>query len=91
MIKENSLSPLESLEVIAEAIGKTKDNFKENSFYFMLWGWLIALASFSFFVLQQYTTFQYYFLPFPVLVVIGIITTLSSFFLKNQPTQQKLI
>jgi hypothetical protein len=73
--EEKSLSPQESLEVISEVIRKTKENFKEQSFYFTLWGWLIALASLLFFLLQ-YTAFQYYFLPFPVLVTTGIITTL---------------
>jgi len=79
-IVDKPLSPLESLEVIADTIRKTKDNFKENSSYFMLWGWLIAIASFAFFVLHQYTAFKYYFLPFPVLVVTGIAVTLSSYF-----------
>jgi len=80
MTKEKNLSPIESLEVITEAISKTKENFKANSSYFMLWGWLITLASFGFFLLHQYTGFKYYFLPFPVLVVVGIITTLAWYF-----------
>jgi hypothetical protein len=89
MTNEKSLSALESLQVITDAISKTKEDFKENSFYFMLWGWLITLASFSFFVLHQYTAFQYYFLPFPVLVVAGIITTLTWFFKRKSahPTE----
>jgi len=89
MTQEKNLSALESLQVITEAISKTKEDFKENSFYFMLWGWLIALASFSFFVLHQYTAFQYYFLPFPVLVAAGIITTLTWFFKRKSahPTE----
>jgi hypothetical protein len=76
---EKILSPQESLQVITEAINRTKENYKENSFYFTLWGWLIATASLSFFLLHEYTTFQYYFLPFPVLVTAGIITTLLSY------------
>jgi hypothetical protein len=89
MTNEKSISALESLQVITEAISKTKEDFRENSFYFILWGWLIALASFSFFVLHQYTAFQYYFLPFPVLVAAGIITTLTWFFKRKSahPTE----
>ncbi len=89
MTQEKNLSALESLQVITEAISKTKEDFKENSFYFMLWGWLITLASFSFFVLHQYTAFQYYFIPFPVLVAAGIITTLTWFFKRKSahPTE----
>jgi hypothetical protein len=76
---ENPLLPKESLDLIADAISKTTDNFKENSFYFLVWGWLIAIASFSFFLLHNFTSFQYYFLPFPVLVTAGIIATLSRY------------
>jgi hypothetical protein len=92
MTKEKNLSALESLEVITDAIGKTKENFKANSSYFMLWGWLIALASICFFLLHQYTSFQYYFLPFPVLVAGGIITTLAWFFKRKSahPTETYL-
>lgn len=66
----------ESLAIITEAINKTKDNYRNNSFYFLLWGWLIALASIGFFVLHQYTAFEYYFIPFPILATVGIITTI---------------
>src|SRR5215469_16103976 len=73
--KESSLSPRESLDLITGIINKTKENFKANSFYFLLWGWLISIASFSFFLLHQYTTFRYYFLPLPAVVAIGIGTS----------------
>jgi hypothetical protein len=59
---------------------------RENSFGFLLWGWLIALASIAYFVLQQYTTFQYYFIPFPVLAAIGIIATIIFLRRKNNKT-----
>jgi hypothetical protein len=74
---ENELQPAESLQLIAEVIGRTKENIKEHGFLFLLWGWLIAGASILFFVLHQYTSIKLFFLPFPVLVVIGIIVTLS--------------
>jgi hypothetical protein len=74
--EENSLSPQESLQLITDVIAMTKENIKQNSFPFLLWGWLIAIASFSFFLLHQYTSFQYYFLPFPVLAIAGVITTI---------------
>ena len=90
---EQNLSPGESLKLIIEAINKTKENFKENSFYFMLWGWLISLASFSFFVLHKYTTFKYYFIPFPVLASAGIVITLTWFFKTKSahPTETYLV
>lgn len=74
--EEKDLSPQESLQLITDAIRRTKENIKENSFPFLLWGWLIAIASFSFFLLHQYTSFQYYFLPFPILAIAGVIANI---------------
>jgi hypothetical protein len=73
---ERTLLPQESLALIADAIRKTKENFRENSRFFLLWGWLIAAASLGFFLLRRYTETRYYFLPFPVLSAAGIVTTL---------------
>jgi hypothetical protein len=69
--EEKNISYLESLHVIADAISRTKDNFRENSFYFLLWGWLIATASIAFFVLRQYTSSGFFFLPFPIAATLG--------------------
>jgi len=76
MKTENILSPQESILVITNAIAKTKENIAKNSFSFLLWGWLISIASFAFFILEQYTTFSFYFIPFPILVSLGIIISL---------------
>jgi hypothetical protein len=74
--EERTMLPQESLALIAEAIRKTKENFRENSRFFLLWGWLIAAASLGFFLLRQYTETRFFFLPFPVLAAAGIVTTL---------------
>jgi hypothetical protein len=81
--EENFLSPQESLQLISDTISKTKENIKENSFCFLLWGWLISIASFSFFLLHHYTSFQYYFLPFPILAIAGAIITIFYYRRKN--------
>jgi hypothetical protein len=81
---ENSLTPQESLGLIADAISKTRDNIRENSFGFLLWGWLITIASFSYFALRQYSGTPFYFIPFPILAVAGIVATLI--FLKRKTT-----
>jgi hypothetical protein len=77
--EEKTLLPQESLALIAEAIRKTKENFRENSRFFLLWGWLMAAASLGFFLLRQYTQTRFFFLPFPVLALVGIVTTLVWF------------
>lgn len=72
---EKTLSPLESIGIITDAISRTRENIRENSFGFLVWGWFIAIASFMFFALHQYTSFNYYFLPFPVLGLTALIVT----------------
>jgi hypothetical protein len=77
--RDNELTPIQGLQMITEVIARTKDNLREHSFPFLLWGWLIAAASFLFFLLHTYTSFTLYFLPFPILVAAGIAITLRFF------------
>lgn len=37
MGKIRDLSPFESLDIISKAINQTKDNAKDQSFYYILW------------------------------------------------------
>ena len=73
---EHELIPAESLKMISEVISKTKENLRVHSYPYLVWGWIIAIASILFFYLQNYTSFKLYFLPFPLLVIPGIIVTI---------------
>jgi hypothetical protein len=42
---ENNFSPEESLRVIQSMIDKTRTSVADNSFYFLLWGWLVFIAA----------------------------------------------
>jgi hypothetical protein len=50
MDNEKPLSETESLALITSMIKKTKNHLHDNGFYFLLWGWLVFVASTS-----QYT------------------------------------
>lgn len=43
--EEKALNPEESLRVIRETIDLAKNSVRENGFHFLLWGWLVVLAS----------------------------------------------
>lgn len=75
MENERPLTPQESMDVIVRAIARTKEDVRANSFYFLLWGWLIAVASFGFFALSVLTGSHLSFLPFPILATAGFVTT----------------
>lgn len=87
---ENELNPAQSLQIIADAIVKTKENIKAQSACFLLWGWLIATASLLFYFLHQFTSTRFYFVPFPILVSIGIIATILYFRRAGNSTESYL-
>jgi hypothetical protein len=43
--QEKILTPEESLQLIGQTIANYKRNYREEGFYFLLWGWITALAS----------------------------------------------
>jgi len=76
MKTQTELNPKESLELIAETIAKTKENFKYQSFYYLIWGWLVAGASLFQYILIKFTEFEMNYLPWPILMSIGAIITI---------------
>ena len=44
-------TPQESLDIITGMIKQAKGNMRANSFYFLLWGWVVSIASVGMFVL----------------------------------------
>ncbi len=71
-----NLSVQESLEVIASTIRKTKENMKEQSFYYLLWGWLTLVAALSQYAVRVFTASHLDYIPWLVLVPLGIVVTL---------------
>ena len=47
-------TPQESLEIITSMIKQAKGNLRANSFYLLLWGWVVSLASVGMFILIQF-------------------------------------
>lgn len=48
-----NLSAQQSLDIITSMIRQAKGNVQKNTFYFLLWGWVITLANLGMFVLGQ--------------------------------------
>src|SRR5690242_3383930 len=64
MEKTNQLTTEESLNIITSMISQAKGNMKSSSFYFLLWGWTIAIANLGIYVLLTYTDVSN---PFPMM------------------------
>jgi hypothetical protein len=52
-MEKNNLTPEESFDIITRAISNFRINYKENSKSFLLWGWIMSLASFSHFAAMK--------------------------------------
>ncbi len=51
--EKQSFTPEESLELISRTIASYKSSYKRNNYYFLLWGWIISLASISHFAILR--------------------------------------
>lgn len=71
---ENKMSHEQSLELIAKMINTSKANLKDNSIFFLLWGWLVLIAAISHYVLLQ-LSWHYAWLPWPVLMIGGSVAS----------------
>ena len=69
------LTEQESLKIIREMIVTSQNKFKDNSFFFLLWGWLVLIASLShyFLLMAQY---EHAYLPWPVLMITGMVVSI---------------
>ncbi len=55
----------DSIRVITEMIENSKSNFKDNSFFYLLWGWLVLIASVTNFALLKMGYYEIAWVPCP--------------------------
>ncbi|NNC95730.1 MAG: hypothetical protein HKN92_09225 [Chitinophagales bacterium] len=76
MKTESTLDANESLRLIAETIQNTKSDVRQNSFYFLLWGWLVAAASLIHYCLLKFSSFEHHYIAWPIMMTLGVIITM---------------
>lgn len=54
----DNLSPQQSLDLIQSMIRQAQGNMSNNSFYFILWGWVVVVANFGMYFMIQFTDIQ---------------------------------
>lgn len=62
----------ESLRVIRETIDLAKHSFRDNGFYFLLWGWLVVIASATHYYLAEIQHAPRPELAWMIMVVVGV-------------------
>ena len=75
MESNQNFSAEQSLQVIQSMIERAKQDVANNSFYLLLWGWLIFIAALLNFVLMKFTSFEQPYLAWN-LVWIGAIASI---------------
>ncbi len=70
--QEKVLDPQESLRIIRETIDLAKNSFRENGFHFLLWGWLVVIASTMHFYLGAIAHYPRPDRAWMIMVVVGM-------------------
>ncbi len=84
MEQEKNLTGQESLEVISRMIRTAQHDIHDSSFYYLIWGWLVFIASTSNFLLMK-ASYQDPFIPWAILMPLGgIVTGIYSYKQKRQ-------
>lgn len=73
-MEEKELTPQESMALIQSMIGKARKRYSDNSFFFLLWGWIVLVASVGHYCLSTLTDFEYPFIGWSLTVVGAIIS-----------------
>ncbi len=75
---QEDFSPQQSLQLISAMIEKTRANMSENTFYFLLWGWVIFLTILLEFVLKNFIRYEYHYMVWLVTFPATAITLLHA-------------
>jgi hypothetical protein len=73
-MQDESLSPQDSLVLIQSMIDKAKNTVAHDSFYFLLWGWLVFIASITQYILKVVVQTPYHYIAWSLMFV-GIIVS----------------
>jgi hypothetical protein len=76
--EKTSLTPEQSLDLITRMIDQAKGNAQRNAFYFLLWGWVVALANLGMFTLDK-MNFEHPYVVWAVTVPAWIYTLVRSY------------
>ena len=77
-MQEGNISEQQSLAIIESMINKAKNQFSENGFAYLLWGWVILFCSLSQFVLQNIVHYPRHYLVWMLTWVAFIIQMIYS-------------
>ena len=76
----------EALLVIEQMINSTKEDIKDNGFYYYMWGWLVFIAAISNAIILHFNLLEVHSLPWIILMPLGGIITFIASKREKQPS-----
>src|SRR5882724_1684720 len=86
-MQDENLSAQDSLELIQSMIDKAKNTVAHDSFYFLLWGWLVFIASMGQYIMKVIIQTPYHYMAW-TLMFVGVI--ISAIYGANQNKKRKV-
>lgn len=71
--QEKIINEQESFAIIQNMINAAKSKISDNGFHYLLWGWLVFIASLSNYFLLYIIRYEYHYLPWVILMPAGAI------------------
>lgn len=87
MKQEETLTGQQSMEIISRMISTVRNEIQDDSFFYLIWGWLVLAASLSNYALMA-MNYELSFLPWAILMPIGGIATMI--YGRQQEKKQKV-
>ncbi len=75
---EKRINEQESIQIIMNMITSVKQDMYDNSFYYLLWGWLVFVASLSHFILLRIGSFPHPEIVWMLMPIGGVMTVIYS-------------
>jgi hypothetical protein len=69
-----NLDTQDSLKIITSMIQQAQGNMQKNSFYFLLWGWVIALANLGMYGLMKFTDYPHPYIVWSITILAWIVS-----------------
>lgn len=70
-MEQENFNPRESLELIENMISKAKNSVADSSVYFLLWGWIVFIASIAQYILKNIVNYEHHYYAW-LLILVGI-------------------
>lgn len=75
---EERFTPTDSLQLIQDMIQRSRSSLVDNSFYFLMWGWLVFVASILQYALLVFWQVKHHYLAWLLIIPAMIVTIVRS-------------